>query len=161
MNSKLGVMLAFLLIAVFCLTIISSWGWSGGPRLYVWIISFSGLVLISTFVAQQLVQMRKAGPEVASQRRKLLDSTDPASKVGRPEIIFFSWMFGLLAMTWLLGFEVSALLFTFLYLKLKASQSWKMSLTLTAATGILLLGILGRFFHLAWPDAAIRTWLGF
>ena len=77
----------------------------------------------------------------------------------REELLFFGRLFGLLAAVWLVGFEISALLFTLSYLRFKARESWLLSIVITAVLAALMFGLLDKVFHVGWPQAALEVWL--
>lgn len=153
------VILAFLHIAILFAAIVSSWGWPAHSRLFVLTCSVPSILLLCLFVSGQLGQRAKSGP--VSQLKHSLDSKGVSGKVSREEITFFAWIFGFGMAVWLLGFQVSAVLFTFLYLRFKGRESWKMSTVLTVLLGVLMIGVFGRLLHLSWPDSLLQIWLGF
>jgi len=84
-----------------------------------------------------------------------------AAKAGK----FFGWILGFFLCVWVLGFFIAVPLYTFLYLKLDAKESWKLSIALTIATFIFFVGLFDQILHLPWteplitaPEEFIRYW---
>lgn len=71
-----------------------------------------------------------------------------------------SWVVGFFCSIWLIGFVWSALLATFLYLKLGAREGWAISIVLSAAAYVFFAGIFDYLLHLPFPTGDLFVWLG-
>jgi hypothetical protein len=62
---------------------------------------------------------------------------------------------------WFLGFLISIPLFVFLYLIFEAQAGKLGALVIAGITFLLIWGIFDALMHLAWPEAALFTLLGY
>jgi len=135
--------------------------WDRASRIFVWFASIPGLVCMGVFFARQLTQMRRDAGKNPSQTGQSPSRDSAAGSWSREEVLFFGRLFGLLAAIWLLGFEISASLFTLLYLRFKARESWLLSIGITATLAALIFGLLNKILQVSWPQAALQVWLDF
>ena len=62
------------------------------------------------------------------------EESRPAGNVFRRELNFASWLLLLMALIYFLGYLVTIPLFLILFLRLRSSESWRMTLSITAVT---------------------------
>ena len=62
------------------------------------------------------------------------EKTGPSPNVYRRELNFASWLLLLMALIYFLGYLVAIPLFLILFLRLRSSESWLMTLSITAVT---------------------------
>lgn len=62
------------------------------------------------------------------------EKTGPTSNVFRRELHFASWLLLLMALIYFLGYLVAIPLFLVLFLRLRSSESWTITLSITAVT---------------------------
>ena len=157
---KLDIVFALLCIAFFCFTLVSSLSWDLPSLLFVWFAALPGLICMGVFFARQMKQMRRGDNEVPLQTGQPPDRDAAAWGWSREEVMFFGRLIAFLAAIWLLGFEIGALLFAFLYLRFKARESWLLSIVTTAILAGLISGLLGKLLQVSWPEGALGVWLG-
>jgi hypothetical protein len=75
-------------------------------------------------------------------------------------IIIFAWILGLFLLGWLLGQRIALPLFVFLYLKVGSKEGWMLSIAMTLAVAIFLLGVFDRVIHVSWYQGELFLWLG-
>ncbi len=75
-------------------------------------------------------------------------------------IIIFAWILGLFFLGWLLGQRIALPLFVFLYLKVGSKEGWMISIAVTLAVAIFLLGIFDQVVHVSWHQGVLFRWLG-
>ena len=78
----------------------------------------------------------------------------------RRAINIFCWILGFLMGVWLLGFNITVPLLVFSYLKIQSSESWVISLGLTAAAWLVFYFLFVRLLTLPFPEGQILMWLG-
>ena len=154
MKFRLGLVVIFVLMAIFCSAKHSSRNWAMGPRLYAWSTAFAGLGLTGAFLARQLRRTWKSGGEAISD-----------AEVGtKMEIVnptkFFGWVVALAAAIWLLGFEVSIFLFVLSYIKLHRG-SWLLSISVAMLVALIAWGLFDKLLNLAWVSGVVPQRMGF
>lgn len=75
-------------------------------------------------------------------------------------VIIFAWILGLFLLGWLLGQRIALPLFVFLYLKIGSKEGWTLSVALTLAVAIFLIGVFDRVIHVSWHEGELFGWLG-
>ena len=85
---------------------------------------------------------------------------DPAGAFHRT-LSIFGWILGFLLLILLVGFEIAAPLYVFLYLKLEGKEGWKLTFIITAATFVFFYGlfvwILNTHFEEGWIFQGLRA----
>ncbi len=146
--------------------VISSRDWPLTMSLFPLIVGVPVLVLSLIQLGMELYQLRSAGGMKREDTGDLqvdlnMNSGVVAAKAGK----FFGWILGFFFCVWVLGFFIAVPLYTLLYLKLDAKESWKLSIALTVATFIFFVGLFDQILHLPWtqplitaPEEFIRYW---
>ncbi len=102
-----------------------------------------GLSLI-VFASEFYKTLRSRGAVVKADASRLVVAQRRALAMG-------SWIIGLFVSVWVLGFNLTALLGTFLYLKLGARERWAISLILAVVAWGFFYGLFDRGLHLPVP----------
>ena len=135
-------------------------------RLFPWAIGIPALALA---VRQLLADWRSAGanaePGDVTRYAGVLDipvdRTTPPQVMLRHTIKTAGWIIAFACGIWLLGFLVSIPLFVFLYLAYEAQARKLVGLVIAGLTFLFVWGMFDWLMHLAWPEAALFTLLGF
>lgn len=156
---------SFLVLLFFAVVIWAAKDWPVKAQLYPWVIGIPMLVLAAFHF---LTDLRSSAGKSASPADPP-DSTpadiqftrevDPVV-ARRRTVQIFSWIFGFLLACWLLGLSVTIPPFVFLYLKVKSSEGWTLSLVLTGAVWLLFWGLFDRLLRLPFPEGQLYLWLG-
>jgi len=153
--------------AVFCFILLTSREWPLGSRLFPWYVGIPMLVLSLVQLAVEIY--RSAQPVdphggTADTGDLQVDWNIGARLVFHRAAKFFGWLLGLILGIWLLGFFVTVPLFTFCYLKLDAKEGWGLSLSLTGAALLFLIGLFDQILHthwlkplLPWPEMLLKS----
>ena len=160
MKIRPQIIFSILLVAFFALFVYEAKEWRLQARLYPWAIGIPMLVLA---LVQLVLDAKGIGPKKKQDDTpvdfQFTTVTDPAL-ARRRTLNIFSWLFGYLAMVWLLGFSLAIPVMVFCYLKIQSSERWPLSIVLTAAAWLLFWGLFDRLLHLPFPTGQIFTWLG-
>jgi len=147
--------------------VISSSSWPLTMSLFPWIVGIPVLLLSLIQLATEINQTRNAGEVKKEDTGDLqvdltMDTAVVARKVGK----FFGWLLGFLFCVCIFGFFITVPLYTFLYLKVDARESWTLSTVLTIATFVFFVGLFDQILHLAWtepliaaPEEFVRSWV--
>jgi hypothetical protein len=135
-------------------------------RLFPWAIGIPALALA---VRQLLADWRsaRANAEPGDVTRYAgvldipVDRTIPPQVMLRHTIKTAGWIIAFACGIWLLGFLVSIPLFVFLYLVYEAQARKLVGLVIAGLTFLFVWGMFDWLMHLAWPEAALFTLLGF
>jgi hypothetical protein len=139
---------------VFFLAVYTARGWPLGSRLFPWSVGIGMLVLTLVQLAVEIYRSAKSGsPGKHSGTGDLeVDWTLGTWLIIRRSSIFFGWFVGVILGIWLLGFFITIPLFAFLYLRIQAGEGWRVSLLLTLAAFLFLIGIFDQVLHVPWPN---------
>ena len=141
-------------VAVFSYVVFAARNWPLGARLLPWAI---GIPLVVLSLVQLGVEFYRSSRTTDQGKDSYtadlqVDWEVDTVVVARKASSYFGWLVGLALAIWLTGFFLSVPLFTFLYLKLQAREGWILSLVLTAAILIFLIGLFDQILHVAWPQ---------
>ena len=89
-----------------------------------------------------------------------LDDTIRYGEGLKRTVIICLWILGILAGTWLLGQPVALPLFVFLYLKVGSGEGWFVSIALTLAIIVFLIGVFDSVIYVSWYEGELFRWLG-
>lgn len=161
MRASVGEVLNLIMAAGFAGAIVSSWEWPKHSRFFVLAIAIPGLLLtVILFVRERWwsgSERRSASPAYADTP---LDADVPAGIIHRRMLNVFGWIFFLFGLIWLAGFEIAVPIFTFVYLKFQARESFWVSGLLCGAMIVLIVGVFDLILHVPWPKGALQGWLG-
>lgn len=147
------------MLFTLCVVIVAAYGvytarnWPLGTALFPQFVGIPVLVLaLIQLILDFYESTRPKKSEVADTGDLQVDWSIDARLVGRRAANFFGWLLGLFFATWVFGFFISLLLFTFLYLKLQAKEGWLLSSGLTLGTFVFSVGLFDLILHVPWPD---------
>ena len=125
--------------------------------LFPLIIGIPGLILSVLAFGQEF---RKSISSTASQAAPP-EVASPEAAVARSRMIsIIGWIVGFFASIWLVGFTVTSVLTTFLYLKFGAGERWPISIFLTVVAWAFFFGLFDHLLHLPFPSGSVQDWLG-
>ena len=153
--------------AVFCFVVVTARQWPLGTRLLPWYVGIPMFVLSLVQLGIEFHRSKQpAGPQRgAADTGDLQVDWDIGTRILFYRAAkFFGWLIALILGIWLLGFFVAIPLFAFFYLKLEAKESWLLSLSLTAAAMLFLIGLFEKILHthwlkplLPWPETLLKS----
>ncbi len=74
--------------------------------------------------------------------------------------VVFGWLILFLIGVWVLGYEVAAVAFVFLFMKITGKQSWGVSILFTALSFVFLFSVFRLLLNVVWPHGALWEMLG-
>ncbi len=74
--------------------------------------------------------------------------------------VVFGWLILFLIGVWVLGYEVAAVAFVFLFMKITGKQSWGMSILFTALSFVFLFSVFSLLLNVVWPHGALWEMFG-
>jgi hypothetical protein len=72
----------------------------------------------------------------------------------------FAWLAGFIFGVWALGYAAAAMIFLFLFMKVKGGQAWLTSILVTAGAFAFMQLIFGMLLNIKWFAGALWGWLG-
>jgi hypothetical protein len=133
--------------------------WRLQARLFPWAIGIPMVVLAIVQVILDLKGVQRKQVDAAPVDFQFTQNIDPAL-ARRRTINIFSWIVGFFLGIWLLGFVITIPLLVFTYLKIQSSESWGLSVVLTAAAWLVFYGLFVRLLTLPFPQGLVLAWLG-
>lgn len=150
------------LAVLFAGGVVAARGWPWKTALFPTVIGIAGSVLAA--ILSLWIGVRGGGPSDSDQaiaRGDIFLDEDLRSGEGlKRTLIICSWIVGVVLATWLLGQPIALPLFVFLYLKVGSGEGWLISLGLTLAVVIFLLGVFDQVIHVSWYEGELLRWLG-
>ncbi|OGP53577.1 MAG: hypothetical protein A2162_01930 [Deltaproteobacteria bacterium RBG_13_52_11b] len=74
--------------------------------------------------------------------------------------VVFGWLILFLIGVWALGYEVAAVIFVFLFMKINGKQSWRISILFTVFSFVFLYSVFRLLLDVIWPHGALWGILG-
>ena len=160
-ETLLEAVFALLLALLFAYSIFAARQWPFNAALFPLLIGVAGFVLAIVVCLVVWLSKGDGRPTSASgvQGDLYLEEALLSGQALRRTLVIFAWLLGLVPAIWLLGQKVALPLFMLLYLK-TAGEKWWLSILLTLATVIFLLGIFDQVIHVSWQDGMLFYWLG-
>ena len=160
MRVERQVFVSSLVAMFFAVVIIFAKDWPIEARMFPWVIGIPMLIL---GLVQIALDLRGVGKTVGVSDPE--DDSTPSSATMAPELLrsrtlnIFCWIYGLLGLIWLVGFQVAVPVVVFCYLKIQSREGWIVSLGLTTVAWAFLWGIFDHFLHLPFPQGMVFQWL--
>jgi hypothetical protein len=117
------------------------------PSLALALVALGNEILSTHRVTSGAESWEEAAVEPAVARQRLIS--------------IISWTLGFFLAIWLLGFTISSVAATFLYLKFGANENWGISIILTVVAWAFFFGLFDYTLHLPFPDGDLFVWLGY
>jgi len=159
MRSKAQIIFNLLILLFFVVFLWMARGWPLQARLFPFAIGIPMLLIAAVRLVLDLkgTTAKTSAPEsrVDFQFTQGMDS----ALVRRRTITMFLWIWGGLLSIWLFGFALTIPLLVFLYLKVHSSESWFLSVSLTASAWLILWGLFDELLHLPFPRGLLFEWL--
>lgn len=155
--------LSLFFLAVIAVGVITATQWRWDTRLFPWVVGIPALALT---LWQLVSDLRGSGAAVDSEEAAPrafvdvpVDQTIPETVRHERTLKAMAWILGFVAGLWLLGFLIAIPLFVFFYLKWEARAAMPMAILLALATELFIWGVFDAIMHMAWPEAALFTFL--
>jgi len=152
MKRKIEILFIILLIFLFSFAVFKALKWKIFASLFPFIIGFPmiALALIQMF---STVRAKEALGAVKISAHNPLELDDP---LGRRRAFFvILWIVGLLFAVYALGFSLSVILFTFLYLVTESKEKLWFALLLSAVSWIFFYGFFAWALRLPFPKGLV------
>jgi hypothetical protein len=151
------------LAVLFAAGVYASRGWPWKTALFPMVIGVAGSILAAILALWIGI---RGGESAAAD-----DTPGGASDIGLDDsirygeglkrtVIICLWILGILAGTWLLGQPIALPLFVFLYLKVGSGEGWFVSIAVTLAIIVFLIGLFDSVIHVSWYEGELFRWLG-
>lgn len=145
------ILFTLFIVCVFIVALRSSLDWPLRASILVLLLGGIGLILALSQLGMDFwsISHQPAKAEGMSFEVPLLET---GSRWGNLEI--WTWLIGLYAAIWLVGFPIAVPLWVFAYSKFYGSH-WVTSLSLTTVAWAFIYGIFDRALHVPWPDSLL------
>lgn len=153
-----------LLAALFGYAISAARGWPFSAAMFPIIVGVPGFFLAAA-LALRIALHGQDNPKESQARSGTpgdlyLDEELLRGEGLKRTVIIFAWILGMFFLGWLLGQRIALPLFVFLYLKVGSKEGWMISIAVTLAVAIFLLGIFDQVVHVSWHQGELFQWLG-
>ena len=163
MQVRRQTLLSVFVVGIFAASVYLAKDWELEARTFPWVIGipmlFLGLVQLALDLRIHDNANGPGEPGGSEQGELGIAETLTPRLVRKRTINIFSWIFGFLALIWLVGFQFAVLLVVFGYLKIQSREGWFLSLGLTTVAGLFLWGIFDHFLHLPFPRGFVLQWV--
>jgi hypothetical protein len=158
--------LSLFFVIVIAVWVITAAGLDGDTRLFPWAIGIPALAL----ALRQLVADWKGTTAKSEEREQqpypsvldiAVDRSIPPDVMFRHTIRTAYWILSFACGIWFLGFLISIPLFIFFYLTAEAKTRKLPAFILAGVIFLFVWVLFDQTMHLAWPEAALFTMLGF
>ena len=151
------------LAVLFAAGVFASRGWPWKTALFPMVIGVAGSVaaaLLALWIGIRGGEPAAADDVPGGASDIGLDDTIRYGEGLKRTVVICLWILGILVGTWLLGQPVALPLFVFLYLKMGSGEGWLVSIGLTLAIIVFLLGVFDQVIHVSWYEGELFRWLG-
>jgi len=151
-----GVFFTLFVLAVFAIGVYTAADWQIQARLFPWVVGIPGLVLCAMQLFGDFFRRGDANEQDVHGAMDLpVDRSVPVAVVVKRAVTSFSWILGLFAAIWVVGFVVAVPLFVFTYLSLQARE--RLWISSTYAIGILglIVGVFHLILNVPWPEGVL------
>ncbi|MBI4525805.1 MAG: tripartite tricarboxylate transporter TctB family protein [Deltaproteobacteria bacterium] len=149
-----------LLTLFFCCAgvwaLIESREWPLATRLFPWVI---GILLVALCLIQIVIDLTRWAAEPKSAAGFQASDGPDKIQLRSRTINILSWILGYGIGIWLLGFDLALVLMLFGYFKFQSSESWRLSLWLTAAGYLFFWVIFDYTLRLPLPSSQVWFWI--
>jgi len=158
--------LSLFFVGVIAVWVVTAARFDWDTRLFPWAIGIPALALaLCQLVADWRGSDRNAERGEEARYREVLDiSVDrsiPPEVMTLHTVKTAGWIMTFACGIWFLGFLISIPLFVFLYLIYEAQGGRFVALAIAGVTFLFVWGIFDAMMHVAWPEAALFTLLGY
>jgi len=146
------ILFTLFIVCILIVALKSSLDWPLRASILVLLLGGIGLILALAQLGKDFwaISHEPAKAEGMSFEVPLPEAAD--SRWGALEV--WTWLIGLYAAIWLVGFPIAVPLWVFAYSKFYGSY-WITSLSLTAVAWAFIYGIFERALHVPWPDSLL------
>jgi len=161
MTAKLTPRMLFSLLVVvfFGFLVWEAREWRLQARLYPWTIGIPMIVLAVVNLVQELIGADKAKDSNAGPADVQFTQTENLRVTVFRTLTIMAWILGFLAGFWLFGFSLTLAVLIFCYLKFQTSESWLLSVVLTACAWLIYWGLFEYTLRLPFPEGQFFLWL--
>jgi len=148
--------LGLLMLLIWALA--SSFAWDeeaqGAPQVIVWVtLAITATTLgLSIFKRGVVGYLEGSALDLASDLGDL-NRTNYNVRVFE----FFLWLCGFLLVWWIGGILLAASLFIIGYMRIRGSESWRVTISYVLVIGCLIYFVFDQGFHIAWPESVLRS----
>jgi hypothetical protein len=158
--------LSLFFVAVIAVWVVAAAGFDRDTRLFPWAIGIPALALA---LRQLVADWRSSGSNAGRGEEApypgtldiAVDRSIPPEVMMRHTVRAASWIVAFACGIWFLGFLISIPLFVFFYLIYEAHARKFVGLMIAGLTFLFVWGLFEMIMHLAWPEAALFTLLGY
>lgn len=148
--------LGLLMLLIWALA--GSFGWDeeaqGAPQVIVWIT----LAITATTLGLSVFKRGVSGYFEGSALDLASDLGDLSRTDYNVRVLeFFLWLCGFLLVWWIGGILLAATLFIIGYMRIRGSESWRMTISYVVVIGCLIYFVFDQGFHIAWPESVLRS----
>src|SRR5918999_2895669 len=158
--------LSLFFVGVIAVWVVTAAGLDWDTRLFPWAIGIPALAL----ALRQLATDWQGGSTKSEEEREAgypavldiaADRSIPAEVMFRHTVRTLYWILAFACGIWFLGFLIAIPLFIFFYLLSEAKARKLPALIVAGLTFLFVWALFDQTMHLAWPEAALFTLLGF
>jgi len=158
--------LSLFFVGVIAVWVVTAAGLDWDTRLFPWAIGIPALALA---LRQLVADWRGSGADAEQGEEARypgvldipVDRSIPPEVMMRHTVRAASWIMAFACGIWFLGFLISIPLFVFFYLIYEAQAHKFVGLMIAGLTFLFIWGLFEMMMHLAWPEAALFTLLGY
>ena len=150
-----GALFTVLILLLMVGLVMTAKQWQFQARLFPWSIGIPTMLLCFLQLGMDLFRNRNEDEDLAGVMDLPVDRSVPVAEVIQRAVNIFSWIFGLYACIWIIGFILSVPLFLLLYLRLQARESWKVAVTYMVVMMVFMIGVFEMVLHIPWPPGLI------
>jgi hypothetical protein len=157
--------LSLFFVSVIAVWVVTAAGLDWDTRLFPWAIGIPALALALRQLVTDWKGSAKSEQEQQGDYPAILDiavdRTIPSEVVVRHTVRTLYWILAFACGIWFLGFLISIPLFIFFYLTSEAKARKFSALIIAGVTFLFVWALFDQIMHLAWPEAAVFTLLGY
>jgi hypothetical protein len=158
--------LSLFFVGVITVSVVTAAGLDWDTRLFPWAIGIPALALA---LRQLVADWRRSGGDADRGEEArypgvldiAVDRSLPPEVVMRHTVRAAAWIMAFACGIWFLGFLISIPLFVFFFLIYEAQARKFVGLMIAGLTFLFVWGLFDMIMHLAWPEAALFTLLGY
>lgn len=158
---------SLILIAIVAALAVAT-DWPYESRLLPWILGAPTAVLCLVLLVRDVWGLMRGSPPKENVRIMdiQMEGDIPLAVVARRAAVMFSWLFGLFAAVWLIGFLITIPVFIFLYLLVQGRETWRVSVVAGVAMLVFTVVVFHLLLRVSWlpgffplPQEIFIEWL--
>ena len=146
----------FFVAVVAAAAVYTSRDWPPATGMFPWSIGIPVMVLALIQLIMDGYQSAKASDSQTRDTGDLqVDWQMSTAEVAARGLAYAGWLLGMFFGILLIGFFITVPLYTLLYLKYQARETWTLSLWFTAAMLVFFVGVFDQILHIHWMEPVI------